>query len=1178
MGAPVDRSRATNPLILVLTMIVIGATAAPRFSAQDAAASQTAPLTVSKTLQGAKSSGYRSLLKRYFGPDFESEHLCNPEPKYKVHQMVATLPDPSDPHLADAFDNYLASIELALAQDKYLADQFWLPWDEKRRRDRAKRPETVNNASGSSLVNVNAAPEATDDELLDQPGIVLFRKPHLNSQPKEIRNSQPNAGSNESRLDELFFLLLVPETPTTGVRRATLRAAFKQAAELTCQSEWPQTIRIVGPSFSGGAASLASGIEEWKLDGREFEFNIITGSATNSDTKRLLARVPNVSSFSATVLPDEVVSDFYQYLARQFGSTRIAVLTESNTSYGQGSQRDQRSGDPFVLQLSFPLHVSQVGAEYEKARAQRATASASEGVGQLLSINLLEEDQPHDVVPAVSALTKYTSEISLINSLAVIGRGEFDPVGILATDPRDELFLAQMIRQLIPDVQVFLMEAELLFSHPALVDQMRGALVVSRYPLYNLNQLWTPPVQMNPRVQFPNGASQGVYNAAILHLREIEKKEEKDPNLWPKPLEYGEPFRAQSTRPPLWVGMVGHNQIWPLETLPVESAFGSDEPSVALADAVKDYTAPFPPQDEKCAGKPCFQIQQPWLAVPQGRLHLGVAFFLFAFIAWHAAHWYAAGIKARDDAPGGGPASPPPSQPAADIRALGREALQRFFAGRHPLICQIPENLKKLSDDSRPKRAYASLLLFGWQALIATYIAVLAPLIGPLIAEWRLVPERARAIPSFLPATVELIFWGISVGACVLLLLALYLGKKRVPLKPLPLYWLAGLVVVLLSLAYLVQIAFGSKAATQVFLWVRASNWLSGISPTVPLIFLGAASYVTSWLTLYRFAGVPAVGAETRHLRTLLPDIGKRLTKAEERAEGVLEGQWIVGGLWVMIFMLLTAATIVIFTIRTTAEPYSWTWLVRVLLGLLIVAIVHGLVMLVQIWRAIRKTADELSGHSVVSTLKKMQGTLAAMLGLHPYAASPRSGQLLAAEHALLSELQELQQWAKDDTKLGDGIHWAVDQLKESTWPPYDKHDWARPAEEILALEVVRTLGRRVAIIRTLISVITIDALLLLLVTNLYPFQPHGSLSGLSWFLLLAVVIVTVWTLVELERHAILSYASGSKPGKVSWDASFVFHLILFAVLPVTALVAAHFPEIGRPIFDSLQPLLHSAR
>jgi hypothetical protein len=204
-----------------------------------------------------------------------------------------------------------------------------------------------------------------------------------------------------------------------------------------------------------------------------------------------------------------------------------------------------------------------------------------------------------------------------------------------------------------------------------------------------------------------------------------------------------------------------------------------------------------------------------------------------------------------------------------------------------------------------------------------------------------------------------------------------------------------------------------------------------------------------------------------------------------------------------------------------------------------------------------------------------MHSMLAAMLGLHPYAASPRAGQLVATERARVSELQQL---VKKCTTFDEAIQCAIDKVKGSTWPAYDKYDWARPAEEILALEVVRMLGHRLAIIRALISVLTIDALILLLVTRLYPFQPHGSLSGLSWFLLLAVVIVTVWTLVELERHAILSYASGSKPGRVSWDASFILHLVLFAVLPVTALVAAHFPEIGRPIFDSLQPLLHSAR
>ncbi len=152
-------------------------------------------------------------------------------------------------------------------------------------------------------------------------------------------------------------------------------------------------------------------------------------------------------------------------------------------------------------------------------------------------------------------------------------------------------------------MQLFLLDSELLFSHTALSNEMRGALVVARYSLFNLSQLWTPPRQMSPRVQFVSGSSQGVYNAAILQLRkfdeereasrvsaglmppqgtptpvrtvrrafvngqqntEIEKPGAFGPDDGPKPLEYGEPFQLHSSRPLLWVGMVGHYGIWPI--------------------------------------------------------------------------------------------------------------------------------------------------------------------------------------------------------------------------------------------------------------------------------------------------------------------------------------------------------------------------------------------------------------------------------------------------------------------------------------------------------------------------------------------------------------------------------------------------------------------------------------
>jgi hypothetical protein len=1197
--------------------MTVVATTAARYSTEDPTAYKGAAPAGSLKLQEVQGSGYESLLKRYFGPDFEMEHRCDHLQNYRIHRMVVTLPDPSDPHLADSFDSYLASVELALAQDSYLTDQYWVPWVEKRRQERAEQRVTLNNAPAAPLLVVNSGPAGDQQDVLDQPGIVLFRKPHLQSPP------------SDGAKDELLFLLLVPETPTTGVRSATLRKAFEQAADLGCdeESDGPQAIRILGPSFSGAAASLASGIEAWQ-SGHKSQFKIISGSATNSDTRRLLLRVPNVS-FSSTVLPDEALEDFYQYLSRKFTAQRIAVLTESNTSYGQGRKRPldagldvsetcppdaglnmsetgppdgdlnaSETGAPDAglalsetrLQLSFPLHVSQLGAEYEKARSRSASSSALEGAGTLLSLNLLEEGEPRDVVPAMSALTKYNSDLSLINTLAVIARADFNPVGILATDTRDEVFLAQVVKRQAPDAQLFLMEAELLFSHPALANDMRGALVVSRYPLYNLNQLWTSPPQKSPRVQFPTGSSQGIYNAAIFHLRGLGTGQAPSQKRLPTPLEYGEPFAANSRRPPLWVGMVGHYGIWPIGTLGRNGslnrqafitqtahwmglATAQNEPSRVNWCEVEKYTEPSVPSDEP-----------PRLVVPQGRLHILAAGLLFAIIAWHAAHWLVAGAQGSGSLLG--------SQRVY-------EWVQRFYTGAEPLICSIPKELKA---GSRRQRAYASLLLVGWQALIAIYLAVLAPVIAPLIAEKKLVPQDPQLAPLGVPSKLALIFCAISVLAFVLLVVSLYARVWKVTSIPVdentrfkaikrffPLYWLAGAALMLFSVFYFLDVAFASDGPAQVFLWVRATNWLSGISPTLPLAFLGMSAYATTWVNLYRLVGVryplhtgDGKGEETLQLVTLLPDI-EMLKEAEKRAESVMNGERIVGGVRVLIFLIVTATAIVIFAIRTNVEPDSWTWLVRVLLALLIVAIVHGLVLLVQIWRTIRNTVDQLAGHSVVSTLKDMQAMLAAMLGLHSYLASSRSEQVLATARTQFAVLKE---WAKDEpthppqacTTLTEATQVAVDKLRGSTWPSYKGSGWVRPAAELVALQVVRTLGRRIAMIRALIGVLTIDALILLLITRLYPFQPHGLLSALSWFLLLTVVIVSVWSLVGLERHAILSYASGSEPGKVSWDASFVLHLILFAVLPIIALVAAHFPEVGGPIFDSLQPLIRSAR
>jgi hypothetical protein len=291
-------------------------------------------------------------------------------------------------------------------------------------------------------------------------------------------------------------------------------------------------------------------------------------------------------------------------------------------------------------------------------------------------------------------------------------------------------------------------------------------------------------------------------------------------------------------------------------------------------------------------------------------------------------------------------------------------------------------------------------------------------------------------------------------------------------------------------------------------------------------------------------------------------------------ADDVALGRKLIPKRWLVLLAVPGAAAIYFVEIRPSAEPDLWTWLVRGLLGLLILGIVHGIVLLVQLWRKTNKTLDQLAGHPVLEVLKGMRDTLAAMVGLHSYAAAPHREQVLAYQRA---QINALKQTLPTNSSFEKAVRWASKVLTRRAWLS-KKDEWSRSAARLVALEAVRALAGRIAVIRALISILTIDALVLLLVTRIYPFQPHSLLSGLSWLLLLAVVLVSAWALVAMERNAVLSYASGSKPGKVTWDASFVLHLVLFVGLPVAALVAAYFPEIGGPVFESMQPLIRAAR
>jgi hypothetical protein len=151
----------------------------------------------------------------------------------------------------------------------------------------------------------------------------------------------------------------------------------------------------------------------------------------------------------------------------------------------------------------------------------------------------------------------------LANLLATISRKQIAYVGVLASDTRDKVFLVQQIRKYCPDVRVFTFESDLFYAHPDFQATMQGMLVASTYPLFTRTQPWTGQT-WHKRLQFPDSAAQGVYNAMLALIGDGTAYLMVD---------YGEPvFEAgQQGRtiggkrlPPLWVSAVGNGGLWPV--------------------------------------------------------------------------------------------------------------------------------------------------------------------------------------------------------------------------------------------------------------------------------------------------------------------------------------------------------------------------------------------------------------------------------------------------------------------------------------------------------------------------------------------------------------------------------------------------------------------------------------
>jgi hypothetical protein len=443
-----------------------------------------------------------------------------------VEFLLATVPDPENSHFPLMFDRSVESIQLAAQDCDYTYDRHWLPWSresEKEEGDWRKREEF----------------RAWKKRRQEQPGIVLFRY------------------FGKEKKDHLLAVLLIGENPASGINKVQFENAVRLVRHVK-QNDDGKPIRVLGPTYSGSITSLGmaiAGLEKHKdIQCRACRFSVITGSATAPSNRENLAKISKGRACYQAVVQDDdrVRRRFLEYLDKQDVSLcEVAILSEVGTEYGSqplrrrdGSQGHCK-GRAEVLQLRYPLEISRLRNAYQDDPELSVLWSQRPGQAprQSLELKLGDARESEDRIPTFSPGQTPLSQESVLEGItSTIRREHIRFVGIAASDPLDELFLGRLIRKKCPDVRLFLFDADVLFAHPAENSAFVGTLMVSTYPLFTRNQVWTDSWVGNLRSQFATTWAEGVYNACRAHLGRT--------NWVPSA--------------PLWITVVGRDGLWPL--------------------------------------------------------------------------------------------------------------------------------------------------------------------------------------------------------------------------------------------------------------------------------------------------------------------------------------------------------------------------------------------------------------------------------------------------------------------------------------------------------------------------------------------------------------------------------------------------------------------------------------
>ena len=201
---------------------------------------------------------------------------------YRIITVIASVSDPRQSRLGYDCDMAIEAIQRSIESEGYTLDRFRFPWLDP---GSPAPPAQSSAASATGAATTPAAPGSGLERADRQPATILYR----------MDRPAPAAGKPPAPQD-LLVLLLVGETPTWGIQQKVLQTSLDIAWTLdvrrnTNDPDHEPVIRLLAPTFSGSADSLARGLRSWAA-------RAATGAMRQSGSVRA-QRPPSTKSLSS---------------------------------------------------------------------------------------------------------------------------------------------------------------------------------------------------------------------------------------------------------------------------------------------------------------------------------------------------------------------------------------------------------------------------------------------------------------------------------------------------------------------------------------------------------------------------------------------------------------------------------------------------------------------------------------------------------------------------------------------------------------------------------------------------------------------------------------------------------------------------------------------------------------